>query len=60
MKNGTKWLCGLSVVGVIATAVTSAIATRKAVKKLNEVSAEIGGDPLDGKTVVQASYVPSG
>lgn len=61
MKNGTKWLCGLSVVGVIATAVTSAIATRKAVKKLNEASAEIGGDPLDGKTVVKLVgkyYIP--
>lgn len=60
MKNGTKWLCGLSVVGVIATAVTSAIATRKAVKKLDEAEA-VFGEKVDGKEMVKLVgryYIP--
>lgn len=45
MKISTKILSGLGITGVVATAITSSIATRKALIKLEEVKAETGQDP---------------
>ena len=62
MKNGAKWLCAFGVIGVFATAVTSSIATRKAVQKLEKIRENTGGDlPPDKKAIVKQVgkyYIP--
>lgn len=60
MKNGSKILCGLGIVGVILTAVTSSIATRKALEKLNESKEVTGVDPprKDAIKMVAKYYIP--
>lgn len=61
MKNGSKILCALGVVGVVATAVTSSIATRKALTRLKEVKDATGVDPPNRKEamkLVAKYYIP--
>ena len=41
MKVSSKILTGLGIIGVIATAVTSSIATRKAIRKIEEINKEL-------------------
>lgn len=61
MKNGAKWLSAIGVVGVAVTAILSGIATRKAVKKLDELKTDAVAESLDKKTIVKSVgkyYIP--
>ena len=61
MKNGSKILCGFAIIGVIGTAVTSSIATRKALERLQEVKDATGVDPPNKKEAVKLVakyYIP--
>ena len=61
MKHGSKILCGFGVIGVIVTAMTSSIATRKALKRLDEVKESTGADPPNKKEAIKLVakyYIP--